>query len=155
MKNVIVILGVLMLTSCLSEETKQVIEEREQARDNAIEVESVIYKTSSLNSEVEVFYLDGHKVLLWNNGYGSDMELIEDDLDTTYYEHSCGESPMDLQPGDPGYDEFMDDWSQDNPNVPYGEMNAVTQEFIDSINKEVSYGMQGIEDDERRPFTEK
>ena len=53
------------------------IKERNGKRDNAIPLKSKIYKTDGVwEQHIEVFEMDGYKVILWENGYGSDMELI-------------------------------------------------------------------------------
>jgi len=53
------------------------IEQRNDKRDNAIHLKSKIYKTNGIwEQHIEVFEMDGYKVILWENGYGSDMELI-------------------------------------------------------------------------------
>ena len=53
------------------------IEQRNDKRDNAIHLKSKIYKTDGVwEQHIEVFEMDGYKVILWENGYGSDMEII-------------------------------------------------------------------------------
>ena len=56
------------------------IEQRNDKRDNAIPLKSKIYKTNGVwEQHIEVFEMDGYKFILWENGYGSDMELIPSD----------------------------------------------------------------------------
>ena len=53
------------------------IKERNDKRDNAIHLKSKMYKTDGVwEQHIEVFEMDGYKVILWENGYGSDMEII-------------------------------------------------------------------------------
>ena len=67
-------LGALLLV-VLSQCTE--IEQRNDKRDNAIQLKSKIYKTDGVwEQHIEVFEMDGYKVILWENGYGSDMEII-------------------------------------------------------------------------------
>ena len=70
-------LGALLLV-VLSQCTE--IEQRNDKRDNAIQLKSKIYKTDGVwEQHIEVFEMDGYKVILWENGYGSDMEIIPSD----------------------------------------------------------------------------
>ena len=52
------------------------IKERERKEDSAIQLKAKIYKTALWDEYIEVFEIEGHKVIMWHNGYGSDMELI-------------------------------------------------------------------------------
>ena len=70
-------LGALLLV-VLSQCTE--IEQRNDKRDNAIQLKSKIYKTDGVwEQHIEVVEIEGYKVILWENGYGSDMELIPSD----------------------------------------------------------------------------
>ena len=56
------------------------IKERNDKRDNAIHLKSKMYKTDGVwEQHIEVVEIEGYKVILWENGYGSDMELIPSD----------------------------------------------------------------------------
>ncbi len=65
---------VLALTSC--SEINQASEQRLEKRNNAEEINAKIYKTMYDSEIIETFEMDGYKVILWHNGYGSDMEVI-------------------------------------------------------------------------------
>ncbi len=54
------------------------IEQRARKEDSAIELKSKIYNTP-FNDEyeyIEVVEIEGYKVIMWHNGYGSDMEIV-------------------------------------------------------------------------------
>ncbi len=52
------------------------IEQRARKEDSAIELKSKIYNTPFNDEYIEVVEIEGYKVIMWHNGYGSDMELI-------------------------------------------------------------------------------
>lgn len=65
----------LALTSC-SKEHRQESEQRLEKRNNAEKINAKIYKTMYDSDIIETFEMDGYKLILWHNGYGSDMEVI-------------------------------------------------------------------------------
>ena len=65
---------VIALTSC--SERFQNSDQRLEKRNNAEVINAKIYKTEIHADIIETFEMDGYKVILWHNGYGSDMEVI-------------------------------------------------------------------------------
>ena len=66
---------VIALSSC-DKEYKTIIDRQANIRNNAEEVNAKIYKTMYDSEIIETFEMDGYKLILWHNGYGSDMEVI-------------------------------------------------------------------------------
>ena len=55
------------------------LEDQNDKRDNAIHLKSKIYHTSFNDNKfkyIEVVEIEGYKVIMWHNSYGSDMEFI-------------------------------------------------------------------------------
>lgn len=125
MKNLVLVLGVLMLFGCSIERQN----ERREKMGNTISVESIVYETQTYE-RVEVLEVEGVKIALWHNynGYGSDMEVLErvDDVvvtdripHTKFYEHSCGQEPP------------SEDYYQDNPNASQPISTPMEGEMIE------------------------
>ena len=55
------------------------LEQRNDKKNNAIQVESKVYHTSFNDNKfkyIEVVEIEGYKIIMWHNSYGSDMELV-------------------------------------------------------------------------------
>jgi len=63
---------VLLLTGCMGDEAV----DRLEMRDSAMPISSIMYKTTSGELIEVVENLDGYKIVLWHNSYGSDMEVL-------------------------------------------------------------------------------
>ena len=52
------------------------IEQRNDKKNNAIQVESKVYYTPYYGDYIEVVEIEGYKIIMWYNGNGLDMELV-------------------------------------------------------------------------------
>ena len=72
MSKYIIILSILFM-SCGNDNTRKQMEYKKRGKL----IEGTMYTTKS-GAVIEVIdSLEGHKIILWHRGYGSDMEIIK------------------------------------------------------------------------------
>ena len=79
MKKLLISLLLFTTIGCMNDESMQKIDKaHEQAKKDSQERDIMLLRH---NSELEFIECEGYTIILWHNGYGSDMEIVKN----TYY----------------------------------------------------------------------